>query len=244
MNQSATSQLVTENRFSDCVLMKLHYTPVEPEQSAALVLLPVGRPIASPTGKMQLNLTIRFYKQTINLPGGQVQFGLRRGELDLKLINGRIPLEKMGLVAAFELEVEVEEQQEKGRESEASIAVAGGIKTKDASRSTIKTKSKRSRVANRGTEENPIWEFSMEPTLSGRLAEEPLGIVEFNGLPCSIDATFSVRSQSDIYLFDVAGLLKTKNLSRNKTAWATREFFLRFIAPKLQPHLSRVEGQL
>jgi len=247
MNQPASSQLQTENRFPDCVLMKLHCVPVEleqPEQVTTLILSPDARSTTTTTKTISLKLTIRFAKQTINSPGGQVTFGLKRGELDLKLINGRIPLEKMGLVATFELELEVEEQQEQGREAEANIAVAGGVKTKDASKSTIKTKSTRSRVAHRGTEENPIWEFSMAPTLSGRLAEQPLGTIELNGLPCSVEATFSVRSQSDIELFDVAGLLKAKNLSRNKTAWATREFFLRFIAPKLQPHISRVEGQL
>jgi hypothetical protein len=247
MNQTAPSQLQTENRFPDCVLMKLHCAPVEPEQpeqATTLILSPGTRSPTTTTRTISLKLTIRFHKQTIKLPGGEVEFGLKRGELDLKLINGRIPLEKMGLVAAFELEVEVEEQQEQGREAEANIAVAGGVKTKDASKRTIKTKSKRSRVANRGTEENPIWEFSMEPNLSGRLAEESLGTIELNGLPCRVDAAFSARSQSDVELFDVAGLLKAKNLSRNKTAWATREFFLRFIAPKLQPHLSRVEGQL
>ena len=84
----------------------------------------------------------------------------------------------------------------------------------------------------------------MEPSLTGQLTETPLGTLEVIGKPCGVEATFAVQSQNDIELFDSAGLLKAKHLSRNKTAWATREFFLRFIAPKLQPYLSRVEGQL
>jgi hypothetical protein len=245
MNQPATPQFITENPFPDCVPMKLHSAPVELEKASALVL-PGTAPVAAAasTEEISLKLTIRLYKQTIKAPGGEVEFGIKRGELNLKLTNGKIPLEKMGLKTPFELEIEVEEQREKGRESEATIAVAAGVKTKDASKTSTKIKSKAYRVANWGPEENPIWEFSMEPHLRGQLTEEPLGTVERNGQPCSVEATFAVRSQADIHLFDAAGLLKAKNLSRNKTGLLTREFFLRFITPKLQPYLSRVEGQL
>ena len=77
--------------------------------------------------------------------------------------------------------------------------------------------------------------------LLGQLTKEAICILEVTGTPCSLTATFCIQNQSDIYLFDSSGLIAGKNLSRNKTAWLTREFFLRFIAPKLQPYLSRVE---
>lgn len=268
MNQSTPSPLTPENRFPDCVLMKLHTSPVEPEQlvpkpqQSSLILPLTAQAAVATTEEIHLNLTIRFYKQRIKVPGGEVEFGIRRGVLDLKLTNGKIPLEKMGLTALLELEVEVETQQEEGRTTGFNAAatggiataaigggvnatVTGGLSTQGSSKTTIKTKSKVHRVTNRGTEDNPVWEFSMEPHLSGQLTKELLGTVERNGQPCSVEATFAVRYQVDIHLFDYfAGVLSAKNLSSNKSALLTREVFLQIIAPKLQPYLSRVEGQL
>ena len=244
MNQPATNPLKIENRLSDCVYMKLHSAPV---QSVPAVFPFFTEPTTVEVAQrpdIDLKLTIRFYKQCLQAPGGQIEFGLRRGVLNVMLTNGKIPLEKMALTVPFEFEVEVEEQRERGRQLEGNVALAGGVKVTDADKTATKVKVKRYNVANRGTEECPIWEFSMEPHLSGQLTETLLGIVAVTGEPCQVEATFEVRSQSDIELFDASGLLRAKNLSRNKTAWATREFFLRFIAPKLQPYLSRVEGEL
>jgi hypothetical protein len=199
--------------------------------------------------QLDLKLTIRFGKQTIKAPGGTIEFGLKRGELALQLENGKIPLEKVALKAEFAKALEVEEQLEKGRESEAAIAVAAGVKTKDTDKVARKIKQVVPQVTNRGTEEQPIWEFQVQASqerliLLGQLTEEAIGILEITGTPCSLVATFCIQNQSDIYLLDSTGLIAGRNLSHNKTAWATREFFLRFIAPQLQPHLSRVEGAL
>lgn len=159
------------------------------------------------------------------------------------------PLEKVALKANFAKALEVEEQEEKGLEREVTVAMTGGVKGKDASKATSKVKRLVSQVHNRGTEERPSWEFQVQASrehliLLGQLTEEAIGTLEVTGDPCSLTATFCIQNQSDIHLFDSSGLIAGKNLSRNKTAWAAREFFLRFVAPKLQPHLSRVEGQL
>ena len=178
-----------------------------------------------------------------------IEFGLKRGELTLQLKNGRIPLEKIALKAEFAKVLEVEEQEEKGLEREITVAMTGGVKGKDASKATSKIKRLVSQVHNRGTEEQPSWTFEacvdrIQPILEGNLTEELLGTLEVTGTPCSLTATFCIQNQSDIHLFDSSGLIAGKNLSRNKTAWATRELFLRLIASKLQPYLSKVEGEL
>lgn len=248
MPQAQSNQLIPENRFPDCVFMKLHSEPVRSQKRSVLGLLPQSATKSPQLKQVDLKLTIRFGKQTIQCPGGTVQFGLKRGELKLKLENSRIPLEKIGLKASFAKTVEVEEQQEKGRESEATLAVAGGVKTKNTGKTATKSKFMLDRVTNHGLEEEPAWEFEgqggAEPVLQGQLTEELLGTIELMGHPCCLRATFEIRGRSDIHLFDSDGLLRAKNLSRNKTAWATQEFFLRFIAPKLQPHISQVEGHL
>ena len=243
------SSLQPENKLPDCVFMKLHSESVQTSKDDALGFQVVESAPKTSTKQIDLRLTIRFNKATIKCPGGMVEFGLKRGELTLQIENGKIPLEKIALKAEFAKALEVEEQEEKGRETEAAIAVAGGLKTKDASKIASKTKRVVSQVTNRGTEEQPRWEFRVQASrehliLLGQLTEEAIGTLEVTGDPCSLIATFCIQNQSDIHLFDSSGLISGKNLSRNKTAWAAREFFLRFIAPKLQPYLSRVEGEL
>jgi hypothetical protein len=241
--------LNTENNFPDCVFLKLHSTPVKAPSTTEMGFQVAPTVVCPPINRTDLKITIRFGKQAIKSPGGQVEFGLKRGALMLKLENSRMPLETVALKAEFAKALEVEEQQEKGRTSEANVTLTGGIRATDTNKITSKTKRFAHQVANRGTEEAPIWEFQAQLSpehliLLGHLTEEPLGILEHNDNSCALTATFSIQNQNDIHLFDSNGIIAGKNLSRNKTALLTREFFLRFIAPKLQPYLSQVEGQL
>ena len=259
MTQTLRS-LQPENKLPDCVLMKLHSEPVQPSKTTALGFQLAESAPRRPIEQIDLKLTIRFNKARIKCPGAMVEFGLKRGELILQLENGKIPLEKIALKAEFAKVLEVEEQEEKGGGAEAGLSVTFGTQTTispsgkiaGASKATSKTKRVVSQVTNRGTEERPSWEFQASREhviLLGQLTEEEIGIVEVTGDPCCLTATFCIQNQSDIYLFDSSGIFGSgifgaKNLSRNKTALAAREFFLRFIAPKLQPYLSRVEGEL
>ncbi len=244
MNHSAT-QLSASNLFPNCVFIKLHSEPIQPESAISLIVSTAPLQQVS-VKEFELKLTIRFGEQEIQVPGGRVCFGLKRGELKLKLENGLIPLEKTKLIARLETEIEFEEQQEKGKESEASIAIAAGIKTKDSDKTIVKGKYKAYPISTKGTEEEPVWVFetkTKEPILRGQLTQESLGVVQVNSSPCLIRAIFKIRGQCDLYLIESEGLLKAKSLSRNKTALLTREYFLRFIAPKLQPYISQVEVQ-
>jgi hypothetical protein len=237
------SNFSLENKFPDCVFMKLRGAPVEQEASSILVGVSPSTTFISAT-EVDLKLTLRFGRQPIKIPGGCVWISLKRGELRLKLDNGKIPLEKMGLVTPFETAVEVEQQQEDGRESETNIAVAAGVKAKDIRKQTSKAKFKGYKIRNRGLEEEPIWEFEAVGTqsLSGQLTEEFLGILEKNSKPCNLQATFTVRGQRDLILNGEG--LWPKELSRNKLAVLEREFFRRFIEPKLEPYISHVGGEL
>ena len=301
MNESTVSEFNVENRFSDCVFMKLHSTPVQAEEwinpsslstvqgsnistvqspnilgsvfadltitpaqaegwinwinpsSLSLPLVLVPNPPR--TDLVDLKLTIRFGQQEIKIGSlGSVWFGLRRGELKLTLKTGMIPLEKMGLTAQFETEYELEEQHEKGMESGATLGVSTGISisispsiaTKDTSKESSKVKSKVFQVCTTGTEENPKWVFESKihkSGLEGQLTEAPLGIVEVWTSPCNFEAIFTVSRQRDIVLTE-GSLLLTKDIVRNKSAHLEREFYLRYIASKLQPCLSRIEGAL
>lgn len=224
------------NSFPDCVFVKLHSQPQATSQ--------ISR-------EVELHLTIRFGEQTIQLPhGGQVVFGLKRGELKLKLAHGRMPLERMGLTAPFQIDIEVEEQFQEGTGKEASLSKDMSIKLTGSSSSTDKVQYKIYQVWTKGTEVEPIWIFAaqIQDLLSGSLRQERLGTVEVEGNPCMVAATFEVSQQTDICLIEPADSLlrklSLKNLSLNKQQHIYREFFLRCIAPKLQQPLSQVEHQL
>jgi len=245
------SQFKAENRFPDCILMKLHSTPAQAEESTN-PFPPSPLSVSNPSRPdlVDLKVTIRFGQEEIKIKRleqfGRAWFSLRRGELKLTLKTGKIPLEKMGLTASFQIEYELEEQREEGMESGSTIGVSSSIATKGISRESSKVKSKVSQVRTIGTEKAPGWVFESKIDklgLTGQLTEVHLGMVETEASPCDFEAIFTVRGQQDIVLTE-GSLLLAKDIVRNKSALLEREFFLRYIAQKLQPYLSRIEGAL
>jgi len=229
--QIGTKMEQPRNSFPDCVFVKLHSQP----QAASQI-----------PGEVELHLTIRFGEQIIKLPNGaQVVFGLKRGELKLKLSQCRMPLEKMGLTAPFQVEIEVEEQYQEGSGKEASLSKDLGIKLTGSSSSTDKVQYKIYQVWSKGTEVEPVWVFAaqVQSLLSGGLQQERLGSVAVEGNPCMVAATFEVSQQTDICLIEPEDMLPNR-LSFNKQRHIRREFFRTIIAPKFQQPLSQVEHQL
>lgn len=258
VSQVEIAQLKPLDRFPSCVSIRLHSTPVPHEESSRSVLISTTpqQPVVLET---DLSLTIRFGEQEIKVPGGQVWFGLKRGQLRLKLENGRIPLEKVALIAPLELAIEVEDQQESGASGELNLSLTGvfqpdpaamgsgvGVKGGFTSKKGTKVKHKVHQCINGGTEVEPNWIFESkveEQILVGQRTQEKLGTVEISTNPCQVKATFEVSGQVDIRLTRASGLW-VSDIGRNKAALIERLFFLRFIAPKLQPYLSQVEVQL
>jgi hypothetical protein len=228
-----------DNRFPNLVTLKLSTQPLVQESPFGSI------PSEDSSQSIDLKMTLRFGCQKFSFPSGEVLVYLKCGELKLKLTNGKIPLEKMGLVAPFEPIIEVKQQQVRGRKTEMTVAVPAGIKTEEVSQQTTEVEFQASKIRNRGTEIAPIWEFMADfepPYLIGQLTNSSLGEVKINSHPCSVQATFTVSDHKDLYL-EGKGLWP-KDLSRNKLAILERAFFRRFIEPKLHPYLSQVEGQL
>jgi len=224
------------NQFPDCVLMKLHSSPQAALQS---------------TGESELQLTIRFGEQAIPLPGkkGVVTFGLRRGELRLKISQGRIPLETMGLITPFQTEISIEKQRQEGWAREANITKDSGLKFSDSSSTTDKVQDTLSQVRSKGTEINPVWVFEehLRDCLSGSLVQERLGTVVVEGSACLVMATFEVAYQTDICFIEMDDLFPQgifKTLSRAQQRLICREFFTRCVLPQLLQPLSQVEHRL
>jgi hypothetical protein len=241
-----TELLENENHFPDCVFVKLipkFIVKTERNEPSSPFSLAINT-----RQSVGIELTIRFGTQEIEFPGGTVSFGLRRGELRMKLENGKMPIEEMGLVTLFQREITKDIQTEKGFKG-----TLGGKSSAEASNKITETAIyKECTVYTKGTEEEPIWNFlprSKEKILFGQLTKESLGRIDAATRPCKVEVAFTIRGSEDLYVMESAGLgglMRAKNISSNKTAVLTREFFLRFIWKKvqLQSYLSRVQGQI
>lgn len=241
----SVSSVKTVNRYPSCVFVKLTGSLLE---TSKRVLSNFGIFKQHKLGNseiFELRLTIRFGKEKIDVPGGSIWFGVKRGELRLKMTNAMIPIEKQGLVSILENGLNVEIQQEEALEIErgASFGAANSISarrkgvTKTSSKATVRSYS----ISTAGAEHEPVWIFearSHASILIGQINEVSLGpVYMFNPSQCFIKATFSLRGQQDISLTEAEGLW-SKNIGRNKLAILERELFLRYISKRLNPWLS------
>lgn len=211
------------NRNPDLVWIKLH--------------------MLSMSGNMiELKATIRFSEQELEVLGGKVWFGLKRGTLRLAIENGRMPLETMGLVVPFENEIEVDSIQESTQETELKITVPSGFRDRRSLRESNSRQRKIYQCYTKGTETEPIWGFEVKRdlVLTGQLTEVTLGRIEVSEKPCTIKAKFEVDSPKDLHLTRASGIFP-ENIGTNKLAILERELFFRFVASRLQPILSEVE---
>lgn len=248
---SQMPELVTKNRFSNCVAMKLHFNKVQ-EQKQLPLPCPSLKSSTSTPHQIDLSLTIDFSGEEemevpggkiLGMPGGIVTFGFRRGKLQLSLENCKMPLEKITLNALFKIHVEVETQEEKGNEQQVGISGSGvtaGAKT--ASKTVEKIlKEERSQIQKTGGEENPAWVFEVKTKqliLEGGLTEIKLGTIQVVTNPCEVKAAFTVRDEDIRLTWGKVGW--TMNVSRNKLALIERAIALKYIAAQLKPSLSEV----
>jgi hypothetical protein len=99
-----------------------------------------------------------------------------------------------------------------------------------------------SSIKNGGTPENRTWIFQTPNSkliLEGLLQEQIIGIFDKVNEPISIEATFETKDEY-IKLTRASGVW-VSNIGENKGAVLARELFLRYIRPKLQPYLSKME---
>lgn len=88
-----------ENNYPDCVYLELEGIPVQPNSEEHLEFWITS----TQQQQVDLLLTLNFNEQWESLDKGRVKFGLKGGELRLKLHNGEIPYESRALVGFLEL---------------------------------------------------------------------------------------------------------------------------------------------
>ena len=239
-----------ENKCPDCLYLKLEGIPVQSDS------LEYGDVWQASTQRQQidLHLTIKFNEQWEALKGSRIKFGLKGGELRLKLENSEIPYEARNLAGVFEL---VEQHQpepqavafeKKNLENRRpfNFAVNGNqpkVENKELKSPVIQQDSPTiCQITTNVSEENPAWVFEAEMSeqvLKGSLYQAKLATLNITALPCRIQATFEI-SKLDLCLTDSEGLWSS-DISRNKKAVLERLIVQRLLEPKFKPYLSKAE---
>jgi hypothetical protein len=231
-----------ENKWPGCLYLKLEGIPVEPENQDGLDWWHTS----TQTHQINLYLTIKFDEQWQTIKNGRIKFGLKGGELRLKLENGEIPYEDRELSGSIELSIPNPRQEldvTKNGQGARSLIKAQPNSSKEQKLPSIELMPVTiCHVTTKVSEENPVWIFEEEKgesVLKGFLKKAKLATMNAIALPCRVEATFEV-SRRDVCLTDAEGLWPP-NISRNKRAVLDRLIIQRLLEPKFKPYLSRAE---
>ena len=250
-----------ENNCPDCLYMKLEGILVSPDSQDGFDFWQ----IPTQTQQIDLHLTINFNEQWESLRKGRIKFGLKGGQLRLKLENTEAPYESRKLNGSFELSTSIARQEPKGSKEHKGREVhthavdpsLNGSNSKNQTKVGTEQKSGRTEpsqvnfchittnlchITTKVSEENPTWIFEEEVggyILKGSLKTAKLATLHVLALPCRVEATFEV-SKRDVCLTDAEGLWPP-DLSRNKRAVLDRLIVQRLLESKFKPYLSRAE---
>ena len=181
---------------------------------------------------IHLSLHILFGEETLSLRGGNVRFGIRRGELHLYLEGARCPVTCRNFVQplpsyiAVEREVTTEtgvEARSKERVSakigmsnlSAGIQMQGGETSTRVRKERLKFSARIGVVSAQGPDDRPIWVFESQPgerVLKGGISDDLCCVQSFNH-KCTINVFFEVR-RPDIIITNVEGVYP-KSLKRD-----------------------------
>ncbi|WP_430014387.1 hypothetical protein ACQY1Y_08530 [Microcystis ichthyoblabe FBCC-A1114] len=249
MAKQSRAIAVTEhdNKCPECLHLEISGEPVAPESKGLFSLLKKSEPEA-----FSLSVRIIFNQQWLDFRFGRVKFGLRGGELRLKLENGQMPSELRNEALKKILARELEIERQLGGEQESKSQLEGSI-TPDLSKANLKgVREKRQKesqgdkfqlkiaqISHKGANNQPVWVFENrtgEPVLIGELADS-LGKMLIAGVPWSVEATFTHEMRQVV----ITGL---ENLFRDDISGHKLNVFelavaKLFLKHKTQPYLSR-----
>ncbi|MFB8788014.1 MAG: hypothetical protein U7123_04030 [Potamolinea sp.] len=247
-----TPQPSPENKCSDCLLMKLEGIVIEPEKPGIFNL----KPKSAATEQIKLLLSLRFSEHLEPLLGGRIKFGLKGGELSLKLKNCTISLPSGALGKSFKLSVKALPKDKKRQQSDTNqggvedslIEMKLGNQANIAQNETAKITDSRlisCQITTKGSEESLAWVFALktvktdEPILQGMIRNAILATINVTAKPCRIEAIFSVSAE-DVYITEAEGLWP-ENISKKRKIVIQRAIVHRLLKRKLKPYLSRQE---
>jgi len=239
-----------ENKCPDCLHLEIEGKPVVSNQRGILAnLMPKATTVK--TKQIDLWLRINFNEEWVDFPIGRLKFGLKGGELRLRLKNGKIPYNSRFLKKELEAEFTTERQLGREIENKQNVEVSLGSDVKGSLKASLDDREKKNRsdkfqlkvtqISTKGKDDNPAWVFANktgEPVLIGELAAL-LARMDVIQKPSEIEATFTVAMQ-DVQLTAAEGLW-SPDISEKKKAIIDRGLAKLLLKHKLQPWLSRQE---
>jgi len=249
MAKQSRAIAVTEhdNKCPECLHLEILGEPLALESKGVFSLLKKSDPEA-----FSLSVRIIFNQQWLDFSFGRVKFGLRGGELRLKLENGQMPSELRNEALKKILARELEIERQLGGEQESKSQLEGSI-TPDLSKANLKgVREKRQKesqgdkfqlkiaqISHKGANNQPVWVFENrtgEPVLIGELAD-PLGKMLIAGVPWSVEATFT-HEMRQVVITGLENLFKD-DISGHKLNVFELAVAKLFLKHKTQPYLSR-----
>ena len=249
MAKQSRAIAVTEhdNKCPECLHLEISGEPVAPESKGVFSRFKKSEPEA-----FSLSVRIIFNQQWLDFSFGRVKFGLRGGELRLKLENGQMPSELRNEALKKILARELEIERQLGGEQEGKFQLEGSI-TPDLSKASLKgVREKRQKesqgdkfqlkiaqISHKGANNQPVWVFENrtgEPVLIGELADS-LGKMLIAGVPWSVEATFT-HEMRQVVIMGLENLFKD-DISGHKLNVFELGFAKLFLKHKTQPYLSR-----
>ena len=249
MAKQSRAIAVTEhdNKCPECLHLEISGEPLALESKGVFSRFKKSEPEA-----FSLSVRIIFNEQWLDFRFGRVKFGLRGGELRLKLENGQMPSELRNEALKKILARELEIERQLGGEQEGKFQLEGSI-TPDLLKANLKGareqrqkesqgdkfQLKIAQISHKGANNQPVWVFENrtgEPVLIGELADS-LGKMLIAGVPWSVEATFTHEMRQVV----ITGL---ENLFRDDISGHKLNVFelavaKLFLKHKTQPYLSR-----
>jgi hypothetical protein len=228
--------------------MDIEGTLIQPEKSSFFNILSSPQTARE---QIKLHLLINFNEQWESLPCGRIKFGLKSGELKLKLQNSQMPYEDRQLAVPLTVHIQKERQEQRSSTNKIGLEPSGdsakaGVKVKLGTEGTENITDNfaitDSQISLKGNNENPAWSFQVEtgePLLKGLLEKTELGTLTVTGKPCYVEATFEV-SRSDIKVILGEGIWG-KNLIPEKREALEIKLAKVLLNKKLGSYLSRVK---
>jgi hypothetical protein len=236
-----------DNKCPECLHLEISGEPVASESKGPFSLFKKSEPEA-----FSLSVRINFNQQWLVFSFGRVKFGLRGGELRLKLENGQMPSELRNEALKKILARELEIERQLGGEQESKSQLEGTV-TPDLPKASLKGvreqrqkesqgdkfQLKIAQISHKGANNQPVWVFENrtgEPVLIGELADS-LGKMLIAGVPWSVEATFT-HEMRQVVITGLENLFKD-DISGHKLNVFELALAKLFLKHKTQPYLSR-----
>ena len=212
-------------------------------------------------GKISVYLNISFGEDSqivkfLLRKDGCIRFGIRRGELILKLKEGKMPLDQREFKGELPAFIDLKKQEIHKTQAITKIKASVsndhlGLKADDSSVDTREIGERFNRralqVTTTGEDKQPIWTFKSrgKEILEGGRFNEKLGVVQMLSNPFSLEAVFKINCEfiwQDLYITAQEGVWKEATTERDKKRKTTAEraILKRCVKPKIEDYLSRV----